>query len=69
MNATPLGSPVAVLFIGLGLGSICANSPSKDIPDCLSVSIIGSLSSDLVIKGKSCLNLPFTPNMKFLMGS
>ena len=69
IKATPFASPVALLLIGFGLGNICANSPSKEIPDCLSVSIKGNLSKDRVTKGRSCLSLPFTPNIKFRIGS
>ena len=49
INATPLGSPVALLFIGFGLGRICANSPSKENADGFYVSIKGNLSSARVI--------------------
>ena len=69
MKATPFGSPVALLLIGLGLGNIWANSPSTEKLDGLSVSITDILSNVLVITGKSCSYLPFNPQMKFRIGS
>ena len=69
IKATPLESPVALLFIGFGLGRICANSPSKENAEGFSVSIKGNLSRALVIKGISCWKRPFSPQIKFRIGS